>query len=514
MIDRRSAATYRGTTKSTQQIGTELGVRYLLEGVVRWAKDGAGVWRARVTPTLVDAKSGAIKWTGEPAEVTLADPFTAQGTIATDVAKAMEVAVLPTERVALIRRFTDIPQAYEAYLRGINYRDAAARGNDWGNPQYNERVAREMATAIALDSNFTMAWGWLALSVVRQSMVDAQNPASLDSARVLLRLAQRRAPDEPLVLLAAAMAAYSFDHNRPAGIAMAEAAAVRAPHDAYVQFVAGSVLVETQPQKGTELFVLAAKLDPRSPRYLFGAGWNLMARKQRRLGQTYVDAILAIDSADESGWLLLFQSLASAGDSVRMRQFSETMLSRVAHPGYALAGATIPANRRMSQWYLNLAASDQRLFSFSDSLIYFDNRIDAEILLGNTTLGMRDCEEVVRLFNLKRAQFVATPDELAIVAYAEAFSGHHFDARRTLARAIDLARKSTHELYPIGELDASRVAPVYDRLGDAESTVAWMDESLRGYATPALYAIHPRLASFRTTQAWQDFVKAHPVEAH
>ena len=74
VIDRRSAATYRGTTKSTQQIGTEPGVRYLLEGVVRWAKDGAGVWRARVTPTLVDAKSGAIKWTGEPAEVTLADP--------------------------------------------------------------------------------------------------------------------------------------------------------------------------------------------------------------------------------------------------------------------------------------------------------------------------------------------------------------------------------------------------------------------------------------------------------
>lgn len=42
VIDRRSAVTYCGTTKPAQQIGKELAVRYLLEGVVRWAKDGAG----------------------------------------------------------------------------------------------------------------------------------------------------------------------------------------------------------------------------------------------------------------------------------------------------------------------------------------------------------------------------------------------------------------------------------------------------------------------------------------
>jgi eukaryotic-like serine/threonine-protein kinase len=77
VIDRQSAAQYRRTTKSAKQIGAELGVPYLLQGVVRWARDGAGAWRAQVTPTLVDARAGTTRWTGEPAVITPADPFTA-----------------------------------------------------------------------------------------------------------------------------------------------------------------------------------------------------------------------------------------------------------------------------------------------------------------------------------------------------------------------------------------------------------------------------------------------------
>ncbi|MEP6766286.1 MAG: serine/threonine-protein kinase, partial [Gemmatimonadaceae bacterium] len=118
VIDRRSAMQYRQTSKPSRQIGDELGVQYLLQGVVRWAKDAAGKLRAQVTPSLIDAKSGVIKWTGASSLITPDDPFTAQGIIAGDVAKAMEVALDPADRTRLARRFTENPQAFAAYQRG------------------------------------------------------------------------------------------------------------------------------------------------------------------------------------------------------------------------------------------------------------------------------------------------------------------------------------------------------------------------------------------------------------
>ncbi len=172
VIDRRSAATYRGTTKSAKKIGAELGVRYLLEGVVRWAKDGAGVWKARVTPTLVDAGTGVTKWTGEAQDITLDDPFTAQGQIASEVASAMEIAVLPAEQTELERPLSRIAQALAAYQRGVALADRAGEG---GNSVPREQAIMEFERAIALDSNFALAWGQLAkeLTYLASSVSDS-----------------------------------------------------------------------------------------------------------------------------------------------------------------------------------------------------------------------------------------------------------------------------------------------------------------------------------------------------
>jgi eukaryotic-like serine/threonine-protein kinase len=513
VIDRRSAATYRGTTKSTQQIGTELGVRYLLEGVVRWAKDGAGVWRARVTPTLVDAKSGAIKWTGEPADVTLDDPFTAQGSIATDVAQAMEVSVLPKERVELKRRFTDNPQAYAAYQRGIGIRDAVRRSLNFGDNTVSERIAREMDEAIARDSNFTMAWGQLAQSRVAQAKSAPNDSDTRARARHVLRAALLRAPNEPLVHLAAASAAFGLDHDTVGAIAQASTSLKLAPNDADVLYVAASWLYRLKPDSGITLAFRAAELDPKSAEFAGFASSGAFARKDFPTARRYANNAISLDSSSERAWAILFESEQALGDSIRLRQISDLMLRQVARPGYYLAGYTIPANTRMSQWYLNVGARDQRLFSFSDSLIYYDNRIDAAMVLGNSALSKHESEEVVRLFNRERSNFDASPDELAILAYAQAAAGQEGNAKQTLTRAIDLARKKQPVQYPIDQIYSDRVAVTYDRLGDSAGTVAWLEAGLRGYSTTASYMIQPRLAAFRTTQVWRDFVKSHPVQA-
>src|SRR6185312_4789007 len=48
-----SSRQYRGTNKTPQEIGRELGVDYLLVGKVRWAK-GASASRVQVSPELID----------------------------------------------------------------------------------------------------------------------------------------------------------------------------------------------------------------------------------------------------------------------------------------------------------------------------------------------------------------------------------------------------------------------------------------------------------------------------
>ena len=332
-------------------------------------------------------------------------------------------------------------------------------------------------------------------------------------ARRVLRAALIRAPNEPLVHLAASSAAFGIDHDTVGAMASVATALALAPNDAEVLSLAAIRIFGFNRDSAATLIFHAATLAPKSPQIAWWASQVSFLRKGFATARRYANTVIELDSTDERGWVLLFLTAQSLGDSLGMRQFSETMLRHVAHPGFNMAGLTIPANRRMSQWYLDLPSRDQRLFSFSDFLIFFDQRIDAAVVLGNETLAKRECERVVRLFNLQRANFDPAPDELAILAYAQATAGQELTARRTLAHAIGLARKTAAEEYPIRAIQSDRAVAAYDRLGDVVNTVAWMQASLREYHTTAWYSIHPRLASFRTTKAWRDFVKAHPVHA-
>ena len=57
VIARNSSFTYKGPCLDVQQIGRELGVRYVLEGSVR--KTGN---RVRIIAQLIDAQTGAHVW--------------------------------------------------------------------------------------------------------------------------------------------------------------------------------------------------------------------------------------------------------------------------------------------------------------------------------------------------------------------------------------------------------------------------------------------------------------------
>jgi len=152
LIASASSNQYRHTTKPQDQVGRELGVRYLLTGRVHWEQGANGTRRVRVSPELVDVREGAApetKWQ-QSYDTTLADVFDVQTAVAVRVADKLGVVLSQPAQTQLAVRPTQNLAAYEAYLRST-----ALEGID---PATLRRALAAAEQAVALDSGFAAAW--------------------------------------------------------------------------------------------------------------------------------------------------------------------------------------------------------------------------------------------------------------------------------------------------------------------------------------------------------------------
>jgi eukaryotic-like serine/threonine-protein kinase len=197
VIAHRSAADYKGTTKSYQEIGRELRVDYLVVGKVRWEKADSMRSRVRVSPELIEVASSSTRWQ-QPFDAVLSDVFQVQGEIAGKVAQALDVALGTPEKERLEERPTRNLAAWDAYLRG---EDASDRLTDVHPTSLAEAVAA-YERAVALDPGFIQAWARLAQAssflfsngvpnpdVAARARAAAERALALDSSAALPRLA-------------------------------------------------------------------------------------------------------------------------------------------------------------------------------------------------------------------------------------------------------------------------------------------------------------------------------------
>ena len=186
-----SASQYKGTRKSPQQIGRELGVQYILEGSVRWDK-GSGTSRIRVSPTLIRASDAAQLW-ADQYDTTLTGVFAVQTNLATRVAGALDIAVLDAERRLLEARQTTNLQAYDLYLRGRELVD-----REYLSPASVRTAIGFYERAVALDSNFALAYTWLSVGLVWLHVTYTdRSPDLLGRGKAALDRALRLDPDLP-----------------------------------------------------------------------------------------------------------------------------------------------------------------------------------------------------------------------------------------------------------------------------------------------------------------------------
>ncbi|MCH8129026.1 MAG: hypothetical protein IIC70_03890 [Acidobacteria bacterium] len=114
LISENSTLQYRSGAFSAQQLGHELGVKYVLEGAVQ--RSGA---RMRVLTQVVDVDTGKTVW-GDRFEATLDDVFEAQDQIVRDIVEALDVEVISAGPARLYRTHLDA-QGVELLYKGLHH---------------------------------------------------------------------------------------------------------------------------------------------------------------------------------------------------------------------------------------------------------------------------------------------------------------------------------------------------------------------------------------------------------
>jgi adenylate cyclase len=262
VIARDSTFTYKGKAAKLQDVGRELGVKYVMEGSVRKAAD-----QLRITVQLADATTGDELW-AERYDRPLRDVFALQDEIVRRIVTTLNLQIALSQQGFVIPRRTENLEAYDDLLRGVGYDISWTKSGILKARQLFER-------AIALDPNYADAYASLGDNYF-SGYVLALNaePDALDRALHLEQ--QANALDDSLSGVHAVRAyIYVQKNQHDQALTEAQRAIALDPNSAFGYLSLAEVL--NSFGKSSEALAAAQKamrLDPRnSVTYLWQQGW-------------------------------------------------------------------------------------------------------------------------------------------------------------------------------------------------------------------------------------------------
>src|SRR5262249_9695112 len=113
VIARNSAFTYKGKAVKVQDVGREMGVRYVLEGSVLKADS-----QVRITAQLIDATTSYHLWS-ERYDRSLQDILRLQDEIVQQIVTTLKLQLTLQEQGWVVGKHTDKVEAYDYFLRGM-----------------------------------------------------------------------------------------------------------------------------------------------------------------------------------------------------------------------------------------------------------------------------------------------------------------------------------------------------------------------------------------------------------
>jgi TolB-like protein len=305
VIARNSAFTYKVGPVDVTKIGRELGVRYVLEGSVRKARN-----RVRITGQLIEAEKGTHIW-ADRYEGELDDIFALQDQITASVVGALLPKLETAEIERARRETTESLDAYDLYLRAL------AAYYCWTR-EANDQALAMLNTALALDPYFAAAAViadncWAARAAQSWSPIDEAVAESTRFAQLAVRLDPDSA--EALAVLARRTPSISTDYQEV--IRLAARAVATNPNSAFAWRCTGWALVFAgEAERAVEHFRRNLRLSPRDPRAydaLSGLAFALVQLGRDAEAIALFRQAILQNPGFAPGWRGLTSALAMAG---------------------------------------------------------------------------------------------------------------------------------------------------------------------------------------------------------
>ena len=173
VISRNSSFTYKGKSVNLQQVANELNVRYVLEGSVQRAGD-----RVRIRAQLIDGATDHHIW-AESYDAVMKNIFDLQDEITKKIADALTVKLTQDEKKRVARKYTEIMEAYDFFLQGLEYQ----RGQNRYTKEAHAQAQQMYERAIELDPEFAYAYAGLGSTyLIEWNFFWSQDPNSLEQA--------------------------------------------------------------------------------------------------------------------------------------------------------------------------------------------------------------------------------------------------------------------------------------------------------------------------------------------
>jgi len=253
VIARNSVFAYKGKTVKVEEVGQELGVKYVLEGSVRKAEN-----RVRITAQLVDTTTGGYLW-AERYDRDLKDIFALQDEVTQKIVSALVVKLTEDERERLVRKGTDSLEAYDHTLRGMDYFFRFTK-------EANDKARQMFEKAIDMDRKYALAHTWLGWTY----WVDYSFGWSLDLQLLdrAFESAQRAISLDDSVSEAHALLGKVYLWKRQHDLAIAELEKTLNLNPNYADGLAGlgeALYFAGRPEEAVGLIKKAMRLNPKYP---------------------------------------------------------------------------------------------------------------------------------------------------------------------------------------------------------------------------------------------------------
>jgi serine/threonine-protein kinase len=504
VIPRSTAARFRGTTKSVSEIGRELGVGYVLTGTVQWDETPGQPPKVRVSPELIRVADTSSVW-AHGYDAVLSSVFEVYGQVSTEVARSLQVALDDPERRALARRPTTNDEAYDLYLRAVDY---ANRGN--GRENFEASIPM-LERAVALDPSFALAWGRLSETLgLAHWLYIRRTDETIAAAKAAAERALALQPELPEAHRA--MGNYWY-RVRDYPKALREFAIVERSQPNSADLVASIGYVERRQGRWAEALAhiqRAMALDPGSTLNIgqVAETMSLMGRFDESIALCRRGIEVGPDQPDGYFFLVLTQlrrsgDVAEAARTVRLA-LKRMPAARLLGSAYRIPAHVLASDDSLSRAFLALTPGDVD----GDARLVYQLRGDILRLRGRAV-------EARAVYDSARAALETAlrrlPDDYgyhAQLGRAYAGLGRADDAVREGQRAVELLPPERDAYF--GMENVINLALIHATLGQAEPAVRQLRIVLAGqpFLTPAWLRVDPNWDPIRSDPAFQQLVAA------